>query len=182
MARIETTLNSEIKRRVQMNKSMQVVIIVPYLICWDLIRWGLFIFQWCEDQLAVLQERLEAQMQLRMTEIQEQIDRIVDRLTTLEEQFEYERERIPREIEERGAVLTKMLTDFQDMFEKERLSRLEREAAIMKRLTEHEHEVMQTFQNERVRFLGVVLAVLQMYIFVEHTGSEAHASEDSFRG
>lgn len=128
MGEIEKTLNSEVKRRVEMNKSLQA---------------------WCEVQIIDFHRKVEARLEEKIEQLQTQIDALVMRISDLENAFAVEKERIPRDIEERGKVLTLQLEAFQVMFEEERVSRLEREAALSKRLTDHEHEVAEIFQDER---------------------------------
>ena len=128
MGQIKKTLNSEVKRRVEMNKSLQA---------------------WCEVQIFDFHKKLEARVEEKIEVLQAQIDALVVRIIELEAAFAVEKERIPREIEERGRILTLQLETFQLMFEEERKSRLEREAVLSKRLTDHEHEVGEQFQVER---------------------------------
>jgi|TARA_B110000003_G_C16516433_1_gene483202 hypothetical protein len=128
MGQIEKTLNSEVKRRVEMNKSLQA---------------------WCEVQIFDFHSKLEARVLEKVEVLQAQADALVSRIAKLEGDFSIEKERIPREIEERGKILTLQLETFQKMFEKERQSRLEREAVLSKRLTDHEHEVGEQFVVER---------------------------------
>lgn len=87
---------------------------------------------------------------------------MAERLSSLEEEFEKEKIRVTKDIEDRNRELTLQLKDFQELFEKERQSRLEREAAIVKRLADHEHLVQEKFQSERVNFSCRML-VLAVY-------------------
>ena len=128
MGQIEKTLNSEVKRRVEMNKSLQA---------------------WCEAQIFDFHSKLEVRVVEKVEVLQAQADALVCRISKLEDDFGIEKERIPREIEERGKVLTLQLETFQKMFEKERQSRLQREGVLSKRLTDHEHEVGEQFVIER---------------------------------
>ena len=128
MGRIEKTLNSEVKRRVEMNKGLQA---------------------WCEEQITTFHKRLESHMELRFEKLQAQIDKLVVRIGELEAAFEVEKERIPREIEERGRILTRQLQEFQVLFEEERERRKVREDELSERLTNHEHVVSERFEVER---------------------------------
>ena len=128
MGRIEKTLNSEVKRRVEMNKGLQA---------------------WCEKQIVSFHERLEARMTEKFEQLQVQIDALVVRIAELEAEFAVEKERIPREIEERGRILTAQLEAFQEAFEEERARRLVREEELRVQLTDHEHVVSERFQKER---------------------------------
>ena len=128
MGRIEKTLNSEVKRRVEMNKGLQ---------------------SWCEKQIVSFHERLEARMTEKFEQLQVQIDALVVRIAELEAEFAVEKERIPREIEERGRILTAQLEAFQEAFEEERARRLVREEELRVQLTDHEHVVHERFEKER---------------------------------
>jgi hypothetical protein len=128
MGRIEKTLNSEVKRRVEMNKGLQA---------------------WCEKQIVSFHERLEARMTEKFEQLQVQIDALVVRIAELEAEFAVEKERIPREIEERGRILTAQLEAFQEAFEEERARRLVREEELRVQLTDHEHVVSERFEKER---------------------------------
>ena len=105
MGQIEKTLNSEVKRRVEMNKSLQA---------------------WCEVQIFDFHSKLEARVLEKVEVLQAQADALVSRIAKLEGDFSIEKERIPREIEERGKILTLQLETFQKMLsEKEFLKLLE---------------------------------------------------------
>lgn len=128
MGRIEKTLNSEVKRRVEMNKGLQ---------------------SWCEKQITSFHQRLESRMTEKFEQLQVQIDALVVRIGELEAEYLVEKERIPREIEERGRILTLQLEEFQKSFEEERARRLVREEELHRQLTDHEHVVAERFEKER---------------------------------
>ena len=128
MVALEKMLVAEIKRRAEINKSLQA---------------------WCSEQLTELDTRLTSQIHVRMDALQDNIDLLGLRVDDLEKDFAYEKERIPREIEERGRELTRRLTEFQELFNEEKQRRLVRESEIVKRLANHENEVDEEFAAER---------------------------------
>lgn len=157
MGVIEKTLSSEVKRRVEMNKSLQA---------------------WCEVQIVDFHKRVEARLEEKIEHLQSQIDALVGRISSLEEAFAIEKKRIPREIEERGRILTLQLEAFQVMFEEERISRLEREAALSKRLTDHEHEVAEIFQDERSQRERKIMVLKDK---VESTSRSRNKADERFQ-
>jgi len=127
MARLEANLESEIKRRVDMNQDLQA---------------------WMVTQIQEMTRRFNALLSSRMAAVEERLDRVVEKLTALEEYFKKMAREIPEEIEERCAVLTKQLQDFRDDFEAERRRRLEREAEFPVRLAINEREVAAAHEAE----------------------------------
>lgn len=128
MGAMEKSLTAEIKRRVEMNKSIQA---------------------WCEQEIVQLQEKFEKAIDIRTVEISERLEILSDRITDLNERFEEEKIRIPADIERRGRELAQMLHEFQQEFNVEKSDRLVREARIEKQLDDHEHEVSAQFEAER---------------------------------
>ncbi|CAM9476945.1 unnamed protein product [Ectocarpus sp. 6 AP-2014] len=128
LTRLEKTLNQEIKRRVEMNKSVQV---------------------WGESEVEKMSEQLQSMVIARSDSIAGRLDDIVGKIDALEDKFDVEMAKIPVDIKQRGEELHKMLTDFESKFEAERMSRLEREGRILKQLADHEQEVATDFETER---------------------------------
>ncbi|GMH69251.1 hypothetical protein TrVE_jg8489 [Triparma verrucosa] len=128
MGKMEKSLGAEVKRRVEMNKSIQA---------------------WCEQQIAAVKAKFEVAIEERAVKIHERIEVISERITDLNERFEEEKIRIPADIERRGKELAAMLAAFQAEFEVEKKERLEREGRIEKLLDDQEHEARQRFEIER---------------------------------
>ncbi|CAM9673621.1 unnamed protein product [Discosporangium mesarthrocarpum] len=88
LTRLEKTLNQEIKRRVELNKSVQT---------------------WADNEVEHLHDQLHASIQARSDAINARLEGIVGKIDTLEEKFDTEMARIPADIKRRGEELTKML-------------------------------------------------------------------------
>jgi len=117
MMKLENTLNSEIKRRVEANKAMQ----------------GMF-----ESQIATIQDRLEAIFIDRLDKLQVGVDGLSDRMSTVERDFTLTREQYIQDIEDKNAVVAKDTNGMQNIFENEKIDRRERELAISRKLGDHE--------------------------------------------
>merc|ERR1712190_370147 len=117
MTKLEGTLNSEIKRRVEANKALQAMF---------------------ESQIAAIQDRLEAIFIDRLDKLQTSVDSLSDRMGTVERDFALTREQYIQDIEEKNAVVAKDTNSMQNAFENEKVDRRERELAISKKLGDHE--------------------------------------------
>jgi len=117
MARLETTLNSEIKRRVEATKALQ----------------GMF-----ESQIQSIQERLEAIFLDRLDKLQNNVDLLSDRMGSVERDFSVTREQYIRDIEDNNAMVARDTNAMQNAFENEKIDRRERELGISKKLGDHE--------------------------------------------
>jgi len=117
MTKLEGTLNSEIKRRVEANKALQAMF---------------------ESQIAAIQDRLEAIFVDRLDKLQASVDGLSDRMGTVERDFALTREQYIQDIEEKNAVVAKDTNSMQNAFENEKVDRRERELAISKKLGDHE--------------------------------------------
>merc|ERR1719262_1904016 len=129
MVKLEQTLNSEIKRRVEANKALQ----------------GLF-----ESQIETIQERLEAIFMERLDKLQESVDEMGDRMTTVERDFTMTREQYIQDIEDKNAVVAKDVNGMQNAFENEKIDRKEREFAISKKLGDHETRTQAAFEAQSI--------------------------------
>lgn len=109
MGKMEKSLGAEVKRRVEMNKSIQA---------------------WCEQQIVAMKTKFEVAIEERAVKIHERLEVLSERITDLNERFEEEKVRIPADIERRGKELAAMLAAFQAEFEVEKKERLEREGEI----------------------------------------------------
>lgn len=67
--------------------------------------------------------------------------------------FEDEKMKILKYIDDRGEELSKLLHRFKEEFDEDRALRLEREAVIVKQLTDHEQEVSERFEKQIVSLL-----------------------------
>ncbi|ETV83275.1 hypothetical protein H257_04040 [Aphanomyces astaci] len=128
MTRLEKALNAETKRRFEMNKSLQAL---------------------CDDSVAAMSAKFDGVLADWMAKVDGRLQGLADKILTLEGQFEYEKVHIPEVIEARTNELTAKLSNFMDAFEAERTRRLEREAEILKRLSDHEQLVADQFSKER---------------------------------
>ncbi|OQR87478.1 SF-assemblin [Achlya hypogyna] len=128
MTRLEKALNAEIKRRFEMNKSLQAL---------------------CDDSVTLMTTRFEGLLADSMAKVDARLSGLAEKIQALEAQFEYEKVHIPQMIEDRTNELTEKLSAFMDAFETERKRRLDREAEILKRLFDHEQLVADQFSKER---------------------------------
>lgn len=129
MSKLETTLNSEIKRRVESNKSLQ----------------GLF-----EHQISTIQERLESVFIDRLEKLQTSVNNLSDRMGSVEKDFRMTREQYIQDIEDKNAVVAKDVNGMQSAFENEKIDRKEREVAISSKLSEHETRTQAAFEAQTV--------------------------------
>lgn len=129
MSKLEKTLNSEIKRRVEANKALQ----------------NMF-----ENQIATVQDKLEAVFCERLDQLQSAVDSLNDRMGIVERDFTMEREKYVRNIEEKNSMVAKEVNALQNAFENEKAARQEREANIAKRIGDHEYRTEGRFEQERI--------------------------------
>merc|ERR1712228_1141430 len=125
MIKLEQTLNSEIKRRVEANKALQAMF---------------------ESQVASIQDRLEAIFIDRLDALQMNVDSVSDRMSTVERDFTLTREQYIQDIEDKNAVVAKGTNGMQNAFENEKIDRREREQAISNKLSEHETRTQAAFE------------------------------------
>lgn len=127
MAKLETTLNSEIKRRVEANKALQAMF---------------------ESQIASIQDRLEAIFVDRLDKLQLSVDSLGDRMGTVERDFTLTREQYIQDIEDKNAVVAKDTNGMQNAFENEKIDRRERELAISKKIGDHESRTQGALETQ----------------------------------
>eukprot|EP00928_Gymnodinium_smaydae_P064896 TRINITY_DN4812_c0_g1_i3.p2 TRINITY_DN4812_c0_g1~~TRINITY_DN4812_c0_g1_i3.p2 ORF type:complete len:329 (-),score=85.88 TRINITY_DN4812_c0_g1_i3:1105-1965(-) len=130
MAKLEQTLNSEIKRRVEANKAMQAMF---------------------ESQIASIQDRLEAIFVDRLDKLQYSVDALNDRMSTVEREFTLTREQYIQDIEDKNAVVAKDTNGMQNAFENEKIDRRERELAISKKLGDHEARTQSALEAQGLK-------------------------------
>mmetsp|Transcript_70194 Transcript_70194/g.121545 ORF Transcript_70194/g.121545 Transcript_70194/m.121545 type:complete len:251 (+) Transcript_70194:108-860(+) len=128
IARLEKTLNSEIKRRVEANKALQ----------------GMF-----EAQMATVQDKLEAGLLERLDSLHVAVDSLNDRVDAVEQDFSQARERYIRDIEDKSAMVSKDVAALQTAFQNERADRRERETLIVAKLRDLEERTVERFTNDQ---------------------------------
>ena len=92
-------------------------------------------------------------METRKTETYHRLDKLSERISNMDMYFEDEKRKILKYIDDRGEELSKLLYKFKQEFDEDRAMRLEREAVIVKQLTDHEQEVNERFEKQIVRNL-----------------------------
>merc|ERR1719428_900891 len=127
MSKLERTLNSEIKRRVEANKALQ----------------GMF-----ESQIATVQDKLEAVFVERLDHLQAKVDSLNDRMGVVEKDFSQSREKYIRDIEDKNQMVAKDVQALQQAFTNEKINRKERETALAAKLKDHEARVQAKFEQE----------------------------------
>jgi len=127
MVKLEQTLNSEIKRRVEANKALQAMF---------------------ESQIASIQDRLEAIFVDRLDKLQLGVDSLSDRMGAVERDFTLTREQYIQDIEDKNAVVAKDTNGMQNAFENEKIDRKERELAISKKLGDHESKTQAALASQ----------------------------------
>lgn len=113
IARLEKTLNAEIKRRVEANKALQ----------------GMF-----EAQMATVQDKLEAGLLDRMDQLHSAVSSLSERVDCVEKDFSQAREQYIHDIEEKSTMVGKEAAALQAAFQNERAERKEREGQIVAKL------------------------------------------------
>merc|ERR1719343_1666016 len=126
MMKLETTLNSEIKRRVESNKALSAMF---------------------ESQIQTIQDRLEAIFMDRLDKLQLSVDTLSDRMTTVERDFTLTREQYIQDIEDKNAMVAKDINGMQNAFENEKINRRERELVISKKLGDHESRTQNSLEQ-----------------------------------
>merc|ERR1719203_2365417 len=113
IARLEKTLNSEIKRRVEANKALQ----------------GMF-----EAQMATVQDKLEAGLLDRLDQLHASVGSLNGRVDAVEKDFMEAREQYIRDIEDKSSMVAKDAAALQEVCQNERADRKERETLIVAKL------------------------------------------------
>mmetsp|Transcript_44747 Transcript_44747/g.96180 ORF Transcript_44747/g.96180 Transcript_44747/m.96180 type:complete len:261 (+) Transcript_44747:116-898(+) len=128
IARLEKTLNSEIKRRVEANKALQ----------------GMF-----EAQMATVQDKLEAGLLERLDALHGSVGSLNDRVDAVEKDFHQAREQYIRDIEDKSAMVAKEAQGLQTAFHNERADRKEREMLIIAKLRDLDSRTAERLENEQ---------------------------------
>ena len=128
LVRLEKLQQVEIKRRVELNNSIQL---------------------WAETQITQMTDTFRGMIAERSDAIQGRMEQVTAKIAHLEQKFAAEMAQIPVDIAAKTEALTELLAGFEAKFEAERLSRLEREGLIVKQLTDHEKLVAREADTER---------------------------------
>ncbi|POM77246.1 SF-assemblin [Phytophthora palmivora] len=128
MSRLEHKLEAEIKKRIEMNKSLQ---------------------NYCDEQVAHMTESFESLLNERAKQVDDRLDHLTREINDLQALVAKEKHDIPLMIENKTNELTQKLIAFMDSFDEERQRRANQEAMILKRLSDHEHATAEVFERER---------------------------------
>merc|ERR1712028_235139 len=90
------------------------------------------------------------QLLTKIAQMQSTIESLSYRCIYLERQQAKDREKSQKELEENNSLILKQVHDFRTAFEMERVSRLEREAQILKRIGEDKQQVLEKLDAERM--------------------------------
>jgi hypothetical protein len=129
LVKLEKTLNAEIKRRIEANKALQ---------------------EMFEAQIINMQEKLESGFDERLEKVEEAVSAVSDRLALIERDFSIERDRYVRDIEDKNALVARDVNTLQQAFENERVLRAEKEAIIIKRLTDLETKTDDKLETHKI--------------------------------
>merc|ERR1719460_1359343 len=113
IARLENTLNMEVKRRAETNKAIQ----------------GMF-----EGHIATVQDKLGCGLVERLDKLAEAVDVLNDRVSVVEEVFHTERARYVRDMEDKSALVAKDITALKSAFQQEWRERKDRETLVVAKL------------------------------------------------
>eukprot|EP00596_Hydrurales_sp_CCMP1899_P004510 CAMPEP_0119038126 /NCGR_PEP_ID=MMETSP1177-20130426/6843_1 /TAXON_ID=2985 /ORGANISM="Ochromonas sp, Strain CCMP1899" /LENGTH=256 /DNA_ID=CAMNT_0007000277 /DNA_START=180 /DNA_END=950 /DNA_ORIENTATION=- len=127
MTRLDTDLVVEIKRRTEMNKSTQM---------------------WFEQNLAAVDKQFHTTLDERKETTMGRLDGLSERITTLDEKRIQDKEDILLQIETTGKELKQMLAEFKTDFDNDKERRGVREDEMVRQLTEHEHEVGHSLEDQ----------------------------------
>lgn len=128
VARLEKTLNAEIRRRVEANKALQ----------------GMF-----EAQMATVQDKLEAGLLDRLDQLHAAVGSLNERVDCVEKDFSLTREQYVRDIEDRSAMVAKDAASLQTVFVNERAERKERETLIVAKLRDLDARTAERIAHEQ---------------------------------
>mmetsp|Transcript_31167 Transcript_31167/g.65336 ORF Transcript_31167/g.65336 Transcript_31167/m.65336 type:complete len:250 (+) Transcript_31167:125-874(+) len=128
IARLEKTLNAEIRRRVEANKALQ----------------GMF-----EAQMATVQDKLEAGLLDRLDQLHTAVGSLNDRVDNVEQDFSQAREQYIRDIEDKSSMVAKDAASLQAAFQNERADRKEREMLIVAKLRDLDARTAERLNNEQ---------------------------------
>jgi len=128
--------------------------------------------------LTDLNRKIHETLELRKTETYHRLDKLSERISNMDMYFEDEKMKILKYIDDRGEELSKLLHRFKEEFDEDRALRLEREAIIVKQLTDHEQEVSERFEKQIVSLLYpehdqmCLLTLFRAALFTSHRSLE----------
>jgi hypothetical protein len=128
--RLDKTLKSEIKKRVELSKELQ---------------------NFCSRQIQSTDKQWTELMDMRSRAIHSRLQALEDRVTGLENDFSKARKEIPEDIAVRAENLGKLLLAFRDAFDVEQGKREIRERAISADLKGQNEATTEKFSQEMVR-------------------------------
>ncbi|TMW57470.1 hypothetical protein Poli38472_003395 [Pythium oligandrum] len=128
MSRLEKKLEAEVRKRVEMNKSLQ---------------------NYCDEQVTSMIQRFQELLDARAKQVSDRLDGLATEIQQVQALVDQEKREIPLMIERKTNELTQKLVAFMDAFDQERLRRMAQEEMILKRLSDHEHATAEAFDRER---------------------------------
>ncbi|CEG48322.1 filament assembling [Plasmopara halstedii] len=128
MNRLEQKLEAEIKKRIEMTKSLQ---------------------NYCDEQLAQMTKLFQSLLNDRAKQVHDRLGILTQEINSLQALVAKEKQEIPVTIENKSNELTKKLAVFMDSFEVERQRIATQETIILKRLDDHEHVTAKRLESER---------------------------------
>lgn len=128
IARLEKTLNQEVKRRTETNKAIQ----------------GAF-----EAHMATVQDRLEAGLVYRLDTLMGSVDVLNDRIKVVEDEFSTARQNYIRDMEDKSTLVADDIVALKATFTAERAERKERETLIIAKLRDLDERTAEKLVKDR---------------------------------
>lgn len=122
---------------------------------------------WWSTAIAETQRRCLKRLECKRNEIEQRVDALRAKLAAMRDKFANDFRDVPIDIEQRSYQLADRLKQSMDEFEAESAARLNREAAVLKRLSNHESAVAKRFDAERTlreRAQGDFVSALETHI------------------
>jgi len=153
ITRLENTLNQEVKRRSETNKSIQ----------------GAF-----EAHMATVQDRLEAGLVHRLDTLVSSVDSLNNRIGVVADEFSTARESYIRDMEDKSTLVADDIVKLKATFTAERNERKERETLIVAKLKDLDERTAEQLVKDR-RTIDVQVVELQ-----EELGVVGHEEDRRF--
>mmetsp|Transcript_5497 Transcript_5497/g.8546 ORF Transcript_5497/g.8546 Transcript_5497/m.8546 type:complete len:253 (-) Transcript_5497:67-825(-) len=128
IAKLEATLNQEVKRRNETNKALQ----------------GMF-----QAQMATVQDKLEAGLVDRLEKLLSSVDTLNERVNIVETSFNVERERYVIDMEDKSAMVARDIAGLKSAFQQEWSERKERETLIIAKLRDLDERSAESMLKEQ---------------------------------
>lgn len=122
---------------------------------------------WWSTAIGETQRRCFKRLECKRAEIEKRVDALRAKIAAMRAKFANDFRDVPIDIEQRGYELADRLKQSMDEFEVESAARLKREAAVLKRLSNHESAVAKRFRAERTlreRAQGDFVSTLETHI------------------